>query len=188
MNAVTSEGPLTVDDWLEALLTADPVELRMIAIEAMKASGIAVEPVECVLHGLTLTFVGAWRHLVDTETEWRRTHPEDGINAALHRLGDLRGAPARAAQIRDENRYTVDYCTRKGCGAPVIWASSPRGKTVPIDAAPDPGGHIMLTTDPEDDTARPNAIWLHTEYEREQVPPARRHHSHMTTCKASPTS
>ena len=35
----------------------------------------------------------------------------------------------------------------RSCGAPIMWAMTGRGKTMPVDAAPSDGGNVTLTLD-----------------------------------------
>jgi len=48
------------------------------------------------------------------------------------------GAPAHLAD-------RVGSC--RSCGAPILWALTGRGKTMPVDAAPSDGGNVRLVLD-----------------------------------------
>jgi hypothetical protein len=70
-------------------------------------------------------------------------------------------------------------CRDADCGAPLIWASTARGKAMPVDAEPQPDGNVLLTDvglpSPQatvvDPAAEPLGGW-----------PGTLHHSHFTTC------
>jgi hypothetical protein len=38
----------------------------------------------------------------------------------------------------------IDHC--RSCGRPIIWCLTTRGKTMPVDAEPDPDGLLTLDT------------------------------------------
>lgn len=66
--------------------------------------------------------------------------------------------------------HRVTAC--RSCGAPIIWAVSVHGKTMPLDAIPVLGGEFVLTTEGQ---ARPvDELW-----DGEGVP---RYRSHVVTC------
>lgn len=64
--------------------------------------------------------------------------------------------------------------TCRSCGAPIIWAHTPNGKSMPLDAEPDPTGNIVL----DDGTAR---------VEPNQTLTGTRHTSHFATCPHAET-
>jgi hypothetical protein len=167
---------LSLQDWLTALLSADPVELRMVAIRGIAAS-MAMERVRCCRHGQTFNWMGAYRHLADTELAWRNSHPEDGDNAALHVVGDLR--PATPADAPPRLFWETSQCSK--CHADVVWALTPRGKSAPINAGTDPAGNVLLVAQ-ESATDPPRAVYLHTEAELAEVPVDRLHTPHHATC------
>lgn len=177
MNAThTDAAPVSLDDWLTALISASPEELRMCAIRGM-AAGMAMEKVRCSLHSRTLSFVGAYRHLADTEQVWREQHTEDGDNAALHKIGDLH--PASPGDNPAALFWSTSPC--RACGAEVVWALTPRGKHAPIDADPDPAGHVLLVAQPSV-TDPPRALYLHSDEQRAELPEGRLHTPHHATC------
>jgi hypothetical protein len=40
-------------------------------------------------------------------------------------------------------------CRGAQCGAPVFWATTTRGKAMPVDAEPADDGNVLITGDPE---------------------------------------
>jgi hypothetical protein len=40
----------------------------------------------------------------------------------------------------------IDKC--KACDAPIVWAKTPNGKVIPIDAEPSPDGNVVLFAGP----------------------------------------
>lgn len=140
MTSVTAE-PTTIQDWIIALLSARPVDQRMVAIAASDA-GYALTPVVCVIHGGTFNgIVGAYRHVSTTEAEWRNDHPEDGENAALHGIGSIRAAVREDAP---PPQLPWEFSRCRSCGAEIIWAITSNGKKMPVDVAVNPNGNIQL--------------------------------------------
>lgn len=161
----------TFEQWLDALITAPPEERRMLAIEGGDA-GLNYERVLCVRHKTSLNWLSAFSHLDRTEASHRLQH---GAGTRLHEPGDL---------VRTLDPRKFGEC--RWCGGPVVWASTASGKSMPVDAEPDPRGNVVLVSHPEKD--RPLAVVLHTEFERSSVAPDSIHTSHMQTCHARSTA
>jgi hypothetical protein len=160
VNVVTTDVSRTLTDWLEELVTAASVDLRMVAIEGSRA-GMNERHVVCTLHGLPLKWLTAYRHLADTEAAHRRNL---GPAARLHRAGDL--VPATAVEDRPAVKWQAS--THKPCRQQVIWAVTSTGGKMPVNAEPDPAGDIVLTASTSGgDQAL--ALFLYTESERARV-------------------
>jgi len=43
-----------------------------------------------------------------------------------------------------DGRWPTAPCSASSCGAPVVWAYTERGKTMPVDAQPSPIGSLEL--------------------------------------------
>lgn len=65
----------------------------------------------------------------------------------------------------------------RSCDAPIIWAKSPAGKAMPIDAEPVPDGNVLLVAN---GSATPNAIVVEADHQWAEG--ARRYKSHFATC------
>lgn len=63
----------------------------------------------------------------------------------------------------------------KSCGAPIIWATTQKGKLMPLDAAPDPDGNLAVSR-----WATVIAVHPRTELTDTQGFPT--HKSHFATC------
>lgn len=188
--ASTAESPLSLEQWLDRLCLADDLhDARWVGIKAIEA-GYQLQRVTCdrctaAPHlRQVFTFVGAVRHIIETEASWRDAHREDGPNAALHKPGDL-----RAATPADTGRPPAPWSSSpcRYCGEPVVWALTKTGKRMPVDPQPDPAGNVVLTTTTGSLSETPLALVLGSADQRAEVNPDDLHTSHMQTCQQRPT-
>jgi len=49
--------------------------------------------------------------------------------------------------VRHRGAPLASVATCSACGAPVVWATTAGGKRIPLDAAPDPDGNVLLLSD-----------------------------------------
>jgi hypothetical protein len=62
----------------------------------------------------------------------------------------------------------------RSCDAPIIWATTPTGKAMPIDAEPVEGGNVVIFDGPEG----PLAVVTHAS----QAPDKARYRAHFASC------
>lgn len=175
--------------YLSQLIEAPDNWARVAIFNAASDQGLASRYVVCdrcpwADRPRVMTLPGAVRHLRESESSWLEAHP-DG-SSRLHQLGDLR--PASDLERRGPGvppLWGVETCRRRGCSGRVVWARTTSGKAIAIDADPDPAGTVVLVA-AERFTAAPYARFLHTEFERDQVPLADRHTKHVNTCTNPP--
>lgn len=74
-------------------------------------------------------------------------------------------------EVPEHLRDHISKC--RSCGAPIIWAMTGRGKTMPVDARPDPKGNVAVVIDGGTIRAIVGATPGST---------GRRHLSHFVTC------
>ena len=77
-------------------------------------------------------------------------------------------------EVPEHLRDHISKC--RSCGAPIIWAMTGRGKTMPVDARTDPKGNIAVFVD--GDTRRA-IVGV-------GPPTGPRHLSHFVTCSDAP--
>jgi hypothetical protein len=70
--------------------------------------------------------------------------------------------------------YRLDAC--RSCGAPIVWATTPDGKSMPVDGPLTHGGNVVLSID---DHGKVSAVVLDQESLFGDGP---RHLSHFATC------
>lgn len=70
--------------------------------------------------------------------------------------------------------YRLDAC--RSCGAPIVWATTPDGKSMPVDGPLTHGGNVVLSID---DHGKVSAVVLDQEGLFGDGP---RHLSHFATC------
>lgn len=174
---MATQAPVSLAEWIDALLDAEPEDLNLVTIAALRSS-LALQEIVCVRHGFVARWTGMARHLRETELEYRAAHAEDGEHAGLHRRGDLR--PRTPADRPAPAPWEVSQC--RSCGAAVIWAVTARDARMPLDAAPAAVGDLLLVA-AADAGAAPRVIRLHTEAERAQLgPDVELRVSHFATC------
>lgn len=66
----------------------------------------------------------------------------------------------------------------RSCGAPIVWATTTRGRLMPVDVDPTPDGTLLLTGPPA--ALRVDAAAEPTLFDGETDPP--RYTSHYATC------
>lgn len=173
----------SLQDWLDALITAPHAQLLTIANQALHDARCATSPVRCTRCGPNdrpMTFVAAVRHLTQTELAYRDTHPETRHpgGGQLHQAGDL--VPTGPTQP------PLDWATEpcRWCRRPVIWAQTITGTPIPIDPDPDPAGQIVLSIPPGGSYAdRALATFLRSEAaEHLNTNPSTLRTRHASTC------
>lgn len=164
---VTASPPRTLTEWLDVLITASAVDRRAVALDGCDA-GMALRKVRCVRCDTDLNWLSAFRHLDRTEASHRLHH---GADQRLHQPGDL---------VPVFDRWPTEPCGRRGCGAPLVWASTESGASIPVDAAPNRAGNVVLTNQLG---ARPLAIFLHSESAREATSADAIYMPHSRTCR-----
>jgi hypothetical protein len=85
--------------------------------------------------------------------------------------------PGLGVEIEVPEHLRDHISTCRSCGAAIIWAMTGKGRTMPVDARPDPKGNVAVVID--GDTRR--AIVGVTP---ESIGP--RHLSHFVTCRDAP--
>lgn len=67
----------------------------------------------------------------------------------------------------------------KSCRAPIVWATTERGRAIPVDAEPHADGNLVLV--PVD-----RGVYLARAYQPLFDGKAKRHRSHFATCPNAP--
>jgi len=166
VSPVTTPPARTLQDWIDALLAADPDDTTQIAIDALRQEGCGLAELVCARHGVTLRWIGLARHLRET---------------GAHDRGEVR--PRSLADRPAASPWSTSTC--RSCGAVVVWAVTPRGKQMPVDVEPSPVGNLILVA-PELQTDPPRVLMLHTDSERAEVEPGQLRTSHFATCPNGP--
>lgn len=168
---MTASMPATrsLQEWLDELITAAPADRRMVSIRGLDA-GIALRRVRCLRCSTSLNWLSAYSHLDRAEASYRNVH---GAGARLHLAGDL--VPV------DEPVFRTSRCTR--CRHEVIWASTPSGRRVSVDALPHPNGSFVLSQPMAGAGDLPLAMVLRTPADRAGAPAGSVYMAHVQTCK-----
>lgn len=167
---MTASPSRTLAEWLDALILADSVDRRSIALDGCD-DGVALRKVHCKRCDKDLNWLSAFRHLDRTEASQRLQH---GADTRLHQPGDL---------VPVFDQWPAEKCGRRGCSAQIVWASTTSGSSIPVDAVPNPAGNVVLTRSPGGGRGRPLAIFLHTEAARSATSADAIHMTHAQTCR-----
>lgn len=178
MTSMSTQAPVTMSEWLIALVSARPEDQRAVAFAGVEA-GYAMHPVVCILHGRTFRWVGMYRHLAETEKAYRAAHLEDGPNAGLHRIGHLREAVREDAPAP----FPWEIARCRSCRAEIVFAVTALGKRTPVDVATNPNGNVQLVAQSLEQSIYepPFANVLHTAADAAGIED-QLHMSHFATC------
>lgn len=79
--------------------------------------------------------------------------------------------------------YNTATCGSSECSAQIIWAVTPRGKNMPVDAEPSAVGNVLLTGD--EGASAPVATVVNPDNPPLGGWPGSLHQSHFATCPAA---